>query len=377
MARRDDSLIGIVGSIAIIIWIIIETFSGNFIPILVILGIILVIYIFIKVSNFMQPKKENEPILVNSKPKEDFNFQPYILFFLIFGGIMVSVFFNNSSNHNNKQEIVPVENPIPSDEIVDSTASAVEIPEDLKWINNDFVNARFQIPENLVLEESLSSNNSKLYIDFTSNISMSIVADLLNDEMVDKTIDDFVDNISILANNINEDSKRNFDDFKLQYYEMSNLGNSKAIKIVQSSKKVSGLKNIEMRIISYHVILKPYYYKVTFSCPQEKSEFLETFEQINKTFDFNTSSDSENVQDVNKFVNNDLGYYTVISSSIDTVYFHNNPDERFKRKGYLTGNESVFVQEIVNGFGYIDYTNDRGLKSKGWIKMSSLLKSEN
>jgi hypothetical protein len=72
-----------------------------------------------------------------------------------------------------------------------------------------------------------------------------------------------------------------------------------------------------------------------------------------------------------------LGYYTVKPNIIDKVYFYDNPDELFKRKGYLIGNEVVFVQEIVNGFGYIDYTNIRGLKSNGWIKMTYLLKSEN
>jgi hypothetical protein len=152
------------------------------------------------------------------------------------------------------------------------------------------------------------------------------------------------------------------------------LGNSKAIKIEESSKKASGLKNINMTIISYQVISKPYYYKVTFSYPQEKPEFLETFEQINKTFDFNNSLDEENENTVN---NNAVGVYTVNPNSIGKVYFYDNPDERYKRKGYLIGNEVVFVEEIVNGFGYIDYTNSRGIKSKGWIKTSCLLESEN
>lgn len=147
---------------------------------------------------------------------------------------------------------------------------------------------------------------------------------------------------------------------------MSNLGKSKAIKIEESSKKVSGLKNIEMRIISYHIISKPYYYKVTFSYPQEKPEFLETCEQINKTFDFNNLSDKENESTIN---NNELGYYTANPNSIDKVCFYDNPDKNFKRKAYLVGSELVFVQKTTNGFGYIDFINSRGLSTKGWIKM--------
>jgi hypothetical protein len=258
--------------------------------------------------------------------------------------------------------------------IIDSAATVAVVPQEIKWNNVDFVNSVFQIPENLVLEESLSSINSKLYIDYNSNISISIVADNLPDEMKDKTISDLEDKISILANNINEENKRKFDDFKLLNYGMSNLGNSKAIKIEESSKKFSGSKDLEMTIISYHLISNRYYYKVTFSYPREKPEFLETFEQINKTFYFKFSSDKENDSSMN---NKELGYYTVKPNIIDKVYFYDNPDELFKRKGYLIGNEVVFVQEIVNGFGYIDYTNIRGLKSNGWIKMTYLLKSEN
>lgn len=375
MARRDDfGMMLVVGFIVGTIVTISKAFEGNFIPLLVVMGIILVIYIYIKVSALNRHKIIKDKINVDVNTEGSFNIPRFILILLLLGFFIGGFFFNTSSSSNVGNEIVPVEEPIYAPEIIDSAATVAEFPKEIKWINKDFANTIFQIPENLVFQESLSSNNSKLYIDFNSNISMSIVYDLLNDEMSEKTIDDFADNISILANNINEENKRNFDDFKLLNYEMSNLGNSKAIKIEESSKKVSGLKNIDMRIISYHIISKPYYYKVTFSYPQEKPEFLETFEQINKTFDFNNSLGKENESNAN---NNELGYYTVNPNSIDKVNFYDNPDERFKRNAYLIGNEVVFVQEIVNGFGYIDYTNSRGLKSKGWIKMSYLLKSEN
>lgn len=377
MARGNDSsviVMSIIGFIVFIILIIGEAFRGNFTPLLVVMGIILLIYIFIKVTELMQHKTAKDKINEDVNSEGNFNFPRFILILLLLGFFIGGLFFNKSSSSNVGNEIVPVEEPVTMPEIIDSAATVAEVPQEIKWNNVDFVNTVFQIPENLVLEESLSSNDSKLYIDYASNVSMSIVADNLPDEMKDKTISDLEGKISILANTINEENKINFDDFKLLNYEMSKLGNSKAIKIEESSKKVSGPKNIDMRIISYHIISKPYYYKVTFSYPQEKPEFLETFERINKSFDFNNSLDKENESTIN---NNELGYYTVNPNSIDKVHFYDNPDERFKRKGYLIGNEVVFVQEIVNGFGYIDYTNIRGLKSKGWIKMSCLLKSEN
>lgn len=376
MGRRGDSgfVPYIIGFIGLTIYTLSEVFKGNFIPILVVMGIILVIYIFVKLSEFKQHNETKDKINTDENPQNDFNFPRFILILLLLGFFIGGFFFNKSSSSNVENETVPVEEPMLTPETIDSASTVTEVPKEVLWIKKDFVNTSFQIPDNLVFIDSLSSDNSRLFIDFDSNISMTIVADLLNDEMKDKTINDLEDKISILANAITEENKRNFDDFKLLNYEMSNLGNSKAIKIEESSKKVSGLKNIEMKIISYHIISKPYYYKVNFCYPIESSEFSETFEQVNKTFDFNNSSDKENNSTIN---NNELGYYTVNPNSIDKVYFYDNPDERFKRKGYLIGNEVVFVQEIVNGFGYIDYTNIRGLKSKGWIKMICLLKSEN
>jgi hypothetical protein len=184
------------------------------------------------------------------------------------------------------------------------------------------------------------------------------------------------DKISILANAVNEENKRNFDDFKLLNYEIGNLGNSKAVKIVESSKKVSGLKDIEMKIISYQIIENPYYYKVVFSFPQESSEFLETFTQVNKSFVFQKSNENANAttQDTN---DNQLGYYKVDPNTIEKVYFHDSPAESYKRKAYLVKNEVVSVLIIENGFGYVEYTNIRGIKSKGWLKLTSLIKLEN
>ena len=126
-----------------------------------------------------------------------------------------------------------------------------------------------------------------------------------------------------------------------------------------------------MKIISYHIILKPYYYKVTFSFPIESPEFSETFEQVNKSFVFQKLNKNTDVTDSN---DNQLGYYKVDSNTIEKVYFYDSPAEIYRRKAYLIGNEVVSVQIIENGFGYVDYTNKRGVKSKGWIKLASLIK---
>ena len=376
MRRRGDSGLVpyIIGFIGLTIYTLSEVFKGNFIPILVVMGIILVIYIFVKFSEFKQNNETKDKINTDENPQNDFNFSRFILILLLLGFFIGGFFFNKSSSSNVENETVPVEEPMPTPDTIDNATTIAEVPKEVIWIKKDFTNTSFQIPDNLVFIDSLSSDNSKLYIDFTSNVSISIVADLLNDEMSEITIDDFADNISVLANNINEENKRNFDDFKLLNYEMSYLGNSKAIKIEESSKKVSGPKNIDMRIISYHIILKPYYYKVTFSFPIESPEFSETFEQVNKSFVFQKLNKNTDVTDSN---DNQLGYYKVDSNTIEKVYFYDSPAEIYRRKAYLIGNEVVSVQIIENGFGYIDYTNNSGIKSKGWIKLASLIKLEN
>lgn len=373
MGRRGNSGLVpyIIGFIGLTIYTLSEVFKGNFIPILVVMGIILVIYIFVKFSEFKQNNETKDKINTDENPQNGFNFPRFILILLLLGFFIGGLFFNKSSSSNLENETVPVEEPMPTPDTIDNAATIAEVPKEVIWIKKDFANTSFQIPDNLIFIDSLSSDNSKLYIDFDSNVSISIVSDFINDEMSERTIDDFADNISILANNIDEENKRNFDDFKLLNYEMSYLGNSKAIKIEESSKKVSGPKNIDMRIISYHIILKPYYYKVTFSFPIESPEFSETFEQVNKSFVFQKLNKNTDVTDSN---DNQLGYYKVDSNAIEKVYFYESPAEIYRRKAYLIGNEVVSVQIIENGFGYVDYTNNRGVKSKGWIKLTSLIK---
>lgn len=279
---RGDSGWGLIGFVIMVILLISQTIKGNFIPVLVILGIFLVVYLYIKISDITQSNKANSQIEVNNDPKKDTNVKPYLLFFLVFGVIMIRIFFHNSSYSNGEQIAVPVENPVVSNETIDTTSAIVKPSEDIKWNTNDFLNSRFQIPEKLILNEDNSSEHFKLYIDPVSNITMSIAADSLNNnyEEVSK------DSLANFANRINEGNKMNFKDFKLLDYKFSYLGNLKAIRIEQSSKEVSGIKNIEMIIVSYYVVSEPYYYSITFSYPTDDKSNLETFEQINKSFDF-------------------------------------------------------------------------------------------
>jgi hypothetical protein len=192
MARRDDSIVGyVIGFIILIIFTIGEAFDGNFIPVLVAMGIIFMIYIFIKVSKLKQQNVRKDKINLNENPQNDFNFPRLILILILLGGFLIALFINKSSD-NTETEIIPVEEPISTlqAESTDRAATPIEIPKQISWIKKDFANSTFQIPDNLVLIDSLSTDNSRLYIDFNLNISMSIVANNLPDEMKDKTIND-------------------------------------------------------------------------------------------------------------------------------------------------------------------------------------------
>jgi uncharacterized membrane protein YvbJ len=72
-----------------------------------------------------------------------------------------------------------------------------------------------------------------------------------------------------------------------------------------------------------------------------------------------------------------IGYYIVNSSDTKRVYFHNAPDEATKRKAYLSTQETVYVQNIQNGFGYIEFTNSNGQSSLGWVEMKYLIMKPN
>ena len=61
-----------------------------------------------------------------------------------------------------------------------------------------------------------------------------------------------------------------------------------------------------------------------------------------------------------------------VQSSMGKSYFYREPDESSMRSAYLVNGESVFVQQVKNGFGYVDFTNVSGVKTMGWLKMAEL-----
>ena len=67
-----------------------------------------------------------------------------------------------------------------------------------------------------------------------------------------------------------------------------------------------------------------------------------------------------------------LGKYIVNASEENKIYFYNEPNVNTKRNAYFSSSEKVYVTKIQNGFGYIEFTNDRGQTSVGWLNLKEL-----
>jgi len=79
---------------------------------------------------------------------------------------------------------------------------------------------------------------------------------------------------------------------------------------------------------------------------------------------------------INETTNEDIyepGYYITNGNESHKVYFYNSPNSFSRRKAYINTQEDVLVQKIINGYGFIDFTNDKGQKSIGWLNMQDLI----
>jgi serine/threonine-protein kinase len=66
-----------------------------------------------------------------------------------------------------------------------------------------------------------------------------------------------------------------------------------------------------------------------------------------------------------------IGQYKVLASR---AFFHNEPDEATRRTAYMVpSNDVVTGLDERNGFIYIEFTNNKGQTSKGWIKRNELV----
>ena len=69
----------------------------------------------------------------------------------------------------------------------------------------------------------------------------------------------------------------------------------------------------------------------------------------------------------------EYSYYIVKPRENGRAYFHTEPDFSTRRKAYFITDEVIYIQQIENGFGYTEFTNDKGQTSRGWIFLEDLI----
>jgi serine/threonine-protein kinase len=90
----------------------------------------------------------------------------------------------------------------------------------------------------------------------------------------------------------------------------------------------------------------------------------------NKTFEEKSSiQDTSSTQPVKPQIS--IGQYKV---QVPRAYFHNDADPNTRRNAYMIpSNDILSALEEKNGFVYIEFTNNKGQTSKGWLRKSELI----
>lgn len=71
-----------------------------------------------------------------------------------------------------------------------------------------------------------------------------------------------------------------------------------------------------------------------------------------------------------------LGNYIVQADNSNLVHFYEEPDITTEKKAYFSTNDTVYVAQIENGFGYVRFLNSKGQKSIGWLPLEKMIYCE-
>ncbi len=88
----------------------------------------------------------------------------------------------------------------------------------------------------------------------------------------------------------------------------------------------------------------------------------------------NPSNSTYGNDETSTSASSELGTYFINATSSTKVYFHNTSNASTIRKAYIDSKEIVQVKKIENGFGYIEFTNNKGQTTVGWVNMANLTK---
>ena len=231
----------------------------------------------LKKLNYQEPKKN---ISEGGSKGSNIFFKIGVILIVLISMAIISTFFKKSQN-----------TPIETDEFVadtisiDTTAIIPEISE--LWIEKEYQNFTYSIPESMRLDENLSNENQQVIIDEVNNIGITISHSILPDGHENETINSLINGESRqFALSIYDENRKNFSDIKLTDYNFDMLGNAESFLVTQSSTELSG-KNISMVMKSYFVISSPNYYSISLSYPENSIPEEEIINKIVDSFKFN------------------------------------------------------------------------------------------
>lgn len=287
---NDNGCFTIVTIVGFLLLSIIKAFEGQFIPIIIVISIALIIWFE---NIYVKHKSERKKLAETPEGRKEIdtnNSKLFIVIIIIVIGVIISMIFQSNKREyfENKKnaEIEYVPSTIQPKIDIDTTEKKI-VKEETVWLNKINFDYNFKLPENFIQSNDLTNDNFYLYVDKDLYLSLSIASGDIDESNQDKGIEQFADKLPEFAQNFNSNNKKNFDDFKLINYKMSKLGNTNAIKITQSSRKVSG-KNIEMKVVSYNLIAKLKYYDITYSYPKDSIKYDSIFKKIEESFEFKT-----------------------------------------------------------------------------------------
>jgi hypothetical protein len=116
--------------------------------------------------------------------------------------------------------------------------------------------------------------------------------------------------------------------------------------------------------------INKYNYSNIPSRPIEPSDFLQNSQTSDNSITPPVENNTESSVPATDFASN--GYYYVNASNDKLVYFYRTPNENDRKNAYFNSKDRVYVISTENGFGYVEFENSRGQKSKGWIKFTDL-----
>lgn len=323
----------------------------------------------LKKPAYQEPKEDRQyipPVIPTSPPDKDIAFRNFIIFVII--SVVVGFYIYSKNNKSTTDDHLEFSTVDTTAVAVDTTATLPEISE--FWIEKRYQNFSYSIPESMILVENLSNQSQQVIIDEDNNIGITISHSILPDGQENETMRTLIsNNTREYALSTNDDNKKHFSDFQLTDYGFDMLGNSESFLVTQLSTEFSG-KNISMVVKSYFVISSPNYYSITLSYPENSVYKEEVIKRIVDSFKFNVSE----VEEYNKTsevtsVNDNV--YSVITNR---AYFYSLPDENSKKTAYLIYGEVINAINENSSFIYIEYTNNQGNTTSGWMLKNDLTK---